>query len=297
MNRQAHPWMPVSPCGDSCLPPAGTVPAAGPARHLLRLLAAAALLLAGGLLAVALPLLGSPGWERALRSWSRALLGALSIQLTITGGDRFAPRGGGVLVVSNHVSWLDVVALGAVQPVRMVAKSEVRDWPVIGLLARRCGTVFVDRQRLSTLPQTVSAVSGALAAGAAVGVFPEGTTWCGMAGGRFRPAIFQAAAETATPVRPVALRYRLAGAGTTTVAAFVGSATLWRAVVLLAGVRGLVVEVELLPLLPADGADRHLLAARAGVAVSAATTAQYQARLGWCSDDVSRSCRDDPYAA
>ncbi|MGH3930346.1 MAG: hypothetical protein ACRDTF_10260, partial [Pseudonocardiaceae bacterium] len=93
------------------------------------------------------------------------------------------------------------------------------------------------------------------------------------------------------------LRYRLAGGGATTVVAFVGSATLWRAVVLLAGVRGLVVEVELLPLLSTDGADRHMLAARAGAAVSAATTAQHRARLGWCSDDIPRSRRYDPYAA
>ncbi|MGQ0779228.1 MAG: lysophospholipid acyltransferase family protein [Pseudonocardiales bacterium] len=273
------------------------MPSAGHARQLWRLLVTAAILLAGALLAIAFPLLRPAGRHQALRAWSRALLGALRIELTVTGGDRFAPHGGAVLVVSNHVSWLDVVALGAVQPLRMVAKSEVRDWPMIGLLARRSGTVFVDRERLSTLPQTISAVSGALASGAAVGVFPEGTTWCGMASGRFRPAIFQAAAETATPVRPVALHYRLAGAGLTTVVAFVGSATLWQAVVLLAGVRGLVVEVELLPLLSADGVDRHVLAARAGAAVNTATTAHHRARLGWCSDDIPRPRRYDPYAA
>ncbi|HEV7451304.1 MAG TPA: 1-acyl-sn-glycerol-3-phosphate acyltransferase [Pseudonocardiaceae bacterium] len=132
----------------------------------------------------------------------------------------------------------------------MVAKSEVRAYPVIGLLARRAGPVFVDRERLSTLPRMVAAVSGALAGGAAIGAFPKGTTWCGPANGRFRPAVFQAAVDTATPVRPVALSYRLAGAGTTTVASFVGSAALWESAVLVAGARGLVVEVRLLPLLP-----------------------------------------------
>ena len=270
MNR-AHPWMPVSPCGDGCLPPVGAVPVVGRPRRLWRLLAAAAMLLAGAVLAVALPRLRRPaGRERALRGWFRALLKALRIQLAVTGGDRFAPPGVGVLVVSNHVSWLDLAALGAVQPLRMVAKSEVRVWPVIGPLARRAGTVFVDRERLSTLPWMVAAVSGALAGGAAIGAFPEGTTWCGPANGRFRPAVFQAAVDTATPVRPVALRYRLAGAGTTTVASFVGSATLWESVVLVAGVRGLVVEVRLLPLLPADGLDRWTLAARAQAAVTAA---------------------------
>ncbi|MGH4013672.1 MAG: 1-acyl-sn-glycerol-3-phosphate acyltransferase [Pseudonocardiaceae bacterium] len=214
MNQRAHPWLPVSPCGDGCLPAAGTVPAAGSARQLLRIAAVATMVLVG-----------------------------------------------------------------------------------LVLVAPRCGTVFVDRERLSTLPQTIAAVSGALAGGAAVGAFPEATTWCGMAGGRFRPAIFQAAVETATPVRPVALRYRLAGAGITTVASFVGAATLCEAVVLLTGVRGLVVEVELLPVLPAQGVDRRALAAQAGAAVGDASQPHPSATLGWCCDDVPRPRRHHSDAA
>jgi 1-acyl-sn-glycerol-3-phosphate acyltransferase len=158
------------------------------------------MLLAGAALAVALPQLEPADRERTLRAWSRTLLKALRIQLAVTGDDRFGPPGVGVLVVSNHLSWLDLVALGAVQPLHMVAKSEMRTWPVIGLMARRADTVFVDRERLSALPQTVAAVSDALASGTAIGAFPEGTTWCGRASGRFRPALFQAAVDTATPV-------------------------------------------------------------------------------------------------
>jgi 1-acyl-sn-glycerol-3-phosphate acyltransferase len=222
-------------------------------------------LLAGAVLAAALPWLGPASRECALRAWFRALLRTFRIQLTVTGGDRFGPPGAGVLVVSNQVSWLDLVALGAVQPLRMVAKSEVRAWPVIGPLARRAGTVFVDRERLSTLLRTVAAVSGALAGGAAIGAFPEGTTWCGLASGRFRPAVFQAAVDTATSVRPVALRYRLTGAGTTTVVSFVGSRS--------AGDRSTRSGGGGAPAAPAaaDGSDRRALAAGAQAAVTAAT--------------------------
>ncbi|MGH3673230.1 MAG: lysophospholipid acyltransferase family protein, partial [Pseudonocardiaceae bacterium] len=191
--------------------------------------------------------------------------------LRVIGDERFAAAGTGVLVVSNHTSWLDLIALGAVQPLRMVAKSEVRGWPVIGLLARRAGTIFLERERLSTLPRMVETVSAALAGGAAIGAFPEGTTWCGVAGGRFRPAVFQAALDSATPVRPVALRYRLPGAGArvTTVAAFVGPTTLWEALVRVAGVPRLVLEVHILPLLSVAGTDRRTLAGRAEAAVTA----------------------------
>jgi 1-acyl-sn-glycerol-3-phosphate acyltransferase len=270
MNR-AHPWMPVSPCGQGCLPPADAVPTVARIRRLLRLLATGAAVLAGAMVAAVLPLLGPADRERALRAWHRMLLRALGIRLAVTGGDRFAAAGVGVLVVSNHMSWLDLIALSAVQPLLMVAKSEVRGWPVIGLLARRAGTVFVDRERLSTLPRTITAVAGVLAGGQAVGAFPEGTTWCGLASGRFRPAVFQAAVNAATSIRPVALRYRLAGAGTTTVASFVGDTTLWAAALRSVAARGLVVEVHVLPLVLAAGADRRALAARAEAAVTAVT--------------------------
>lgn len=267
-----HAWMPFSPCGPGCLPPAGGLPAVGRIRRLLRLLCAGAVLLAGLVLAVALPLLTPVRRDRTLRAWHRGLLRSLRIQLRVIGDERFAAAGTGVLVVSNHTSWLDLIALGAVQPLRMVAKSEVRAWPVIGLLARRVGTIFLERERLSTLPQTVETVSAALAGGAAIGAFPEGTTWCGTAGGRFRPAMFQAALDSVTPVRPVALRYRLpgaAGAGAaTTVASFVGPTTLWEAVVRVAGLTGLVLEVHVLATLPVTGTDRRVLAGRAEAAVT-----------------------------
>lgn len=276
MSGLAHAWLPVSPCGDGCLPAPGATPMVGRVHRLLRIVATAATVLAGTVLAASLPLLGPAARARVLRAWFRALLRALRIRLEVSGGDCFGPPGAGVLVVSNHTSWLDLIALGAVQPLRMVAKQEVRTWPVIGLLSRRAGTIFIDRERLSTLPRTVAEVSEVLAGGAAVGAFPEGTTWCGMAGGRFRPAVFQAAADTATPVRPVALRYRLAGKATrtgptTTAAAFVGSASLLETLVLVAGVRDLLIEVRLLPLLAAAGADRRMLAASAGAAVTVAT--------------------------
>ncbi len=266
-----HPWMPVSPCGEGCLPPADSVPAVARTGRLLRLLGTAALLMAGVVLAAVLPLLGPGQREWTLRAWHRAVLRALRIQLEVTGGDRFAAPAAGILVVSNHVSWLDLIVLGAVQPLRMVAKSEVRGWPVVGPLARRTGAIFVDRERLSTLPRTVEAVSRALASGAAIGVFPEGTTRCGLATGPFRPAVFQAAVNTATPVRPVALRYRLAGGGATTVASFVGPTTLWKAVLRVAGVKGVMVTVHLMPPLPTAGLDRRALATGAEVAVTTVT--------------------------
>ena len=103
----------------------------------------------------------------------------------------------GALLVANHVSWLDVVVILAHAPARLLAKREVRAWPLIGRLAATLGTVFVDRSRPKTLPATVGRIRAELAAGGVVAVFPEGTTWCGRMGGTFRPAMFQAAVDAA----------------------------------------------------------------------------------------------------
>jgi 1-acyl-sn-glycerol-3-phosphate acyltransferase len=93
----------------------------------------------------------------------------------------------------------------------MLAKSEIRRWPVLGPLAALGGTLFVERDRLRALPTTVRSIAGALRGGSGVVVFPEGSTWCGRgSGGRFRPAVFQAAIDAGAEVRPVRITYRTA---------------------------------------------------------------------------------------
>lgn len=149
----------------------------------------------------------------------------------------------------------------------MVAKAEVASWILVGPLADAVGCVYVDRHRLSQLPDVVAEVAAVLRGGSTMGVFAEGTTWCGRAVGGFRPAMFQAAIDASVAVRPVALRYGLADGTPTTVAAFVGEQTLWRSVVTVAGVRGLVIQVHLLSPLAPVGADRRALAARAAARV------------------------------
>lgn len=190
------------------------------------------------------------------RRVARALLAVLGIRHEVRGR---LPRHR-ALVVANHVSWLDVLVLLAHLPVRLVAKEQVRRWPFIGWLAASAGTVFIDRSRPRSLPGTVGQVATALREGDVVAVFPEGTTWCGVADGRFRPAMFQAAIDAAVPVMPASIRYHSADQRTTTAAAFVGDDTLAASLLRVAGVRGLRVCVWVHPALhPEPGASRAIL--------------------------------------
>jgi len=262
----AHAWMPRPVCDDRCVVPVPGEPTVGRARRWARLAAAGAVLACAVPLALGYGLLDSRTRDAVLRGWNRAILTAFGVRLRVTG----AIPAGGALLVANHVSWLDIVAIEAVRPTRMVAKHELRTWPLVGRLATAAGTLYLDRERLSTLPATVADIANALRAGDTVTMFPEGTTWCGRRGGPFRPAAFQAAIDAGAPVVPVALRFVLDGSRVTTATpAYVGSHSLWAVLCRTAALRGLTVEVQLLPAVPHDpAANRRTLAAAAGHAVA-----------------------------
>jgi 1-acyl-sn-glycerol-3-phosphate acyltransferase len=223
-----------------------------PAR-VARLLALVVVLLGGLGVAVAIAFLGPAGRASVIRGWFRTVIRASGIRLSTQDTSLSGP-GVGTLITANHVSWLDIPTVLAVEPVRVVAKTDVRGWPVIGLLAARGGTIFINRRRLRTLPDTVAEIAGSLRGGQSVLVFPEGTTWCGRTLGRFYPATLQAAIDAGAPVRPVSLRYVLGDGTVTTAAAFVGADTLLASVWRVVSARGLTVELTAAPLLEPDGA-------------------------------------------
>lgn len=176
--------------------------------------------------------------------------------------------GPGTLIVINHISWLDILALLAVEPVTLLAKREVGTWPVVGGLARRAGTHFIDRTSPRRLRHTVREVSELLGSGRSVAVFPQATTWCTADRGSFRRATFQAALDAGAPVRPVTLRYTQKGLPST-VAAFCGEDTFAASLRRVLAARALTVRVTAHPVLnAADGFwDRRELADRAARAV------------------------------
>ncbi len=161
--------------------------------------------------------------QRLASRLARQLLRYLDVRVTLRGS--VPSMGSPVLVVANHVSWLDMNALNTVLGARFVAKSEVQTWPIAGTIAARFGTLFIVRWHRGDAARVRHAVAAALGAGQRVVVFPEGTTTDGTALGPFHPALFQSAIDAGVPVLPVAVRY-LDGAGLPTAApAFIGDMT------------------------------------------------------------------------
>ncbi|HEX2540861.1 MAG TPA: lysophospholipid acyltransferase family protein, partial [Caldimonas sp.] len=150
------------------------------------------------------PRLDEPARHERIRRWSLALLQSLGIRLEATG----EPARGGSLLVANHVSWLDIMAIHAVAPhARFVSKADVKGWPLVSRLVDSAGTLYLQRERKRDALRVVHAMASALQGGDTVAIFPEGTTSTGHTLLPFHANLLQAAIATATPVQPVALRY------------------------------------------------------------------------------------------
>lgn len=207
--------------------------------------------------------------KRALmRRWCRRLLGLLNVEARLVG--RLDGHPGNVLIVANHVSWLDIIVLAAHRPARFVAKSEVARWPVAGGLVRGAGTLFVSREHRHDIKRVNHRASQVLADGEAVAVFPEGTTTDGTTVLRFHASLLQPIVDSQGHVQPVAIRYCDAAGAHTTAPAYVGDetfvASFWR----VCGERRLVVELTVPPALPAQRAHRRELARSAEAAIRTA---------------------------
>ncbi len=131
----------------------------------------------------------------------------------------FAARGGvdivrigetppkGVLLVANHRSYIDALAILKDVPCFFLAKAEVADWPLLGHAARIANTIFVKRDNFTSRKACLNAIAERIEEGASVMVFPEGTTFEGPGILPFHKGIFKLAARRGIPIVPVAIEY------------------------------------------------------------------------------------------
>jgi 1-acyl-sn-glycerol-3-phosphate acyltransferase len=141
--------------------------------------------------------------------WAQRFLRILKVDLRTTGT---AVTQGPLLVVSNHISWLDILVLLAVQPVCFVSKAEIKRWPLIGWLATNAGTLYIERASRRDAMRVVHHIAAALtvqpdAQPSLIAVFPEGTTSDGAQVLPFHGNLIQAALSAGAPVQPVTLRF------------------------------------------------------------------------------------------
>ena len=179
----------------------------------------------GLLLAIFFPHLNEDRQRRILKTWSRALLKILNVGLQIE-GPQPTYRADSWLMVANHVSWLDIFILNAIQPAHFIAKSEIRSWPLIGWLCRRSGTLFIERTVRHAAEPINQRIMHLLKQGNCVGLFPEGTTTDGSQVGHFHSSLMQSAIDSEAILHPIALRYQNDDGRLSADVAFTGDTTL-----------------------------------------------------------------------
>ena len=144
--------------------------------------------------------------QRQLRTqvWSLGMLRRLRIDLIVKGNPAL---NGPLMLVANHMSWLDITALHAARFCRFISKADIKKWPFIGTLASGIGTLFIERESRRDAMRVVQHMTASLQAGDVLGVFPEGTTTDGTALLPFHANLFQAAIAANAPIQPVALQF------------------------------------------------------------------------------------------
>ena len=200
--------------------------------------------------------------------WCRNGLRILGIRLRIIGQP---PRvDGPLMLVANHVSWLDIFLINTAWHARFVAKSEIRKWPVVGWLSARSGTLFIERERRRDTARINDVVVAALQAGDRVVVFAEGTTTDGTEVLPFHASLLQPIVASGGTAAPVAMRYLYPDGSRSEHATYTGTRSLLESMRLLASQRETIAELAFCEPVPTAGLHRRDLAEQTATLIAAA---------------------------
>jgi len=144
---------------------------------------------------------------RFIQMFTRCLCALLGIRVSLSGPISEIRKLRGAFFAPNHLSYIDGFAMAAAFPLIFVSKSDLKSWPVIGWMTQLSGTIFIDRGRKNLLLDSIREMARALAGGAHILFFPEGTTTNGTAMLPFKSTFFDAAVQSGAAVVPVSIVY------------------------------------------------------------------------------------------
>lgn len=224
-----------------------------------------ALHLANGAITIALvfPLCNLRTRLALQQRWSAQLVAMLGVGIQVSGTP---PESG--LITANHISFLDIYVINAVMPSAFVSKDDVRSWPLIGWLATKTDTIFMERGSHRAAQRTRESLVMHMQSGKRVALFPEGTTSRGDTVLPFHSALLQSAIDAGADVTPVALQYTEASGQRSYAPAYVDEISLLECLWTIASSTRLTVRMEILPMLTTTGIDRRHLSSHAHRAIS-----------------------------
>ena len=144
-----------------------------------------------------------------IQYWAKRLLRILKIKITLSGEVLKFLGKDSYLVVSNHISWLDIPVIFSLKPMAFVSASDVKTWPIIGMLAKISGAIFVERNRKSSLVEVIQAMNHHFKnEKRSICIFPEGVTSNGYQVLPFKSNLFQSAFESNVLLLPLSIKYK-----------------------------------------------------------------------------------------
>lgn len=195
--------------------------------------------------------------QRILFYFSHCLLNICRVRLVLHG---YVENKQTALLVSNHISWLDIFVINAWHPVSFVAKAEIRRWPVIGWLAAKVQTIFIDRTTIHRIKCGIVDVNKHLLNDELVVLFPEGMTSDGSQVLPFHSSFFACAQQTSKPILPLAIYYEDSLGNQSTAPAYAGNTSLLQALYLILKEDLICAHLYIGKAKPAEQKNRRLLA-------------------------------------
>jgi len=179
------------------------------------------------------------------RRWARWAAWVLGARVEVEGTPPEPP----FVLVSNHLSYIDIMILASQVDCVFVSRADVAGWPVVGALVRMVGTVFIDREAKRDIPRVLDRVEENLAHGRGIVIFPEGTTSDGSSVMPFRPPLLEAATRAGLPVKCASLSYRTPPGcdPASEVVCWWGGMEFWPHVIRLFGLPGFTATLKLAP--------------------------------------------------
>jgi 1-acyl-sn-glycerol-3-phosphate acyltransferase len=213
--------------------------------------------------------------EKLVRWWSGGMLAICQVDVIYIdqtqAADETAKETNGeehVLVVANHVSWLDIFLLNSLRPCHFVAKADIRSWPIIGWLSAKAGTIFLARGRQREVRRIYEGLVHQIGAGKRIAFFPEGTTAAQGTILPFHANLFEAAIEAKVRVQPFSIRYVDAHGQLHHAVDFIGDMTFAESMNLILRGGKITAELRQLPLICTEGAHRRDIAQASRLAVA-----------------------------
>ena len=205
------------------------------------------------------PFLDHVGRERRIQRWSAQLIAICGVSLQVNHTAQAEPVSP-ALIICNHISWLDIFVINSVHACRFVAKSDIRDWPLIGWLCDKSGTIFIARGKQRDVRRIYAGLVQSIHNGERVAFFPEGTTSAQGTVLPFHANLFEAAIEAQVPVQAYAIRYRDAAGNYHPAADFIGEMSFAESVLMILRHPAMHAELIRLPAVSSEGAHRRELA-------------------------------------